>query len=296
MLFIFNPISGKGSICTRLYDIIDIFTKGGYDVLCRPTLHAKESHDIVEQYADWADLIVCGGGDGTLDEVVSAVLAICPDKQVGYLPSGSTNDFANSLAISSILPTAARDITEGENYQCDIGLFNESHFVYVAAFGFFTDISYETDQELKNRIGHLAYILEAGKRLFDMPSYHVTVHSGERTITGHFTFGMVTNARFVGGMRNLVSQDVDMNDGLFEVTLVRTPSTPLELSSILSTLLSRDQERSPFVETFQTDKITLTSEEPIPWTLDGEYGGTVDTVEIKNLYKVLNLVLNRKKK
>ena len=168
LVFIFNPKAGKGKIKTSLMDIVDIFNKGGYEVIIRATQAPRDAYEQVKLYADKVDLIVCSGGDGTLDEVVTGITEIGSKVPVGYIPAGSTNDFANSLFMPKNMLDAASMIMEEQVYRCDIGKFNQQTFAYVAAFGLFTDVSYETSQDLKNILGHLAYVLEGAKRLLDI--------------------------------------------------------------------------------------------------------------------------------
>ena len=171
------------------------------------------------------DLVVCSGGDGTLDEVVSGLMEVDQRVPIGYIPAGSTNDFANSLSISKDMVQAAKDIIEGNLYSCDVGAFDNDSFVYIAAFGLFTDVSYETDQHMKNILGHLAYLLEGSKRIWNVPTYWIKVEANGETFEGEYIYGMVTNAKSVGGFKNLPGQDVRLDDGLFEVTLIKRPKT-----------------------------------------------------------------------
>lgn len=294
MLFIYNPLSGKGLIKNSLSDIISTFTEAGYDVICHPTSSRGDGQRTVEELGDRAEVIVVSGGDGTLDEIVTGMMNSGFSIPVGYIPSGSTNDFAASLGISKDMVTAAEDITLGDLYQCDVGAFNSTYFVYVAAFGMFTHVSYETDQTMKNTFGRLAYLMEAGKEVFNVPSYHIRLDVDGQVSEGNYIYGMITNARSVGGIRGITGNAVDMNDGLFEVTMVRTPLNPLDLSEIISTLLSGDGH-SALVETYKAKKVILEPMEEIDWTLDGEFGDKHKTVVIENKHKVLNLFLNRRR-
>lgn len=294
MLFIYNPLSGKGLIKNSLSDIISTFTEAGYDVICHPTSSRGDGQRTVEELGDRAEVIVVSGGDGTLDEIVTGMMNSGSSIPVGYIPSGSTNDFAASLGISKDMVTAAEDITLGDLYQCDVGAFNSTNFVYVAAFGMFTHVSYETDQTMKNTFGRLAYLMEAGKEVFNVPSYHIRLDVDGQVSEGNYIYGMITNARSVGGIRGITGNAVDMNDGLFEVTMVRTPLNPLDLSEIISTLLSGDGH-SALVETYKAKKVILEPMEEIDWTLDGEFGDKHKTVVIENKHKVLNLFLNRRR-
>ena len=292
LVFIFNPKAGKGKIKTALMDIVDIFNKGGYEVIIRATQAPKDAYEQVKKYADKVDMIVCSGGDGTLDEVVTGITEVGSSVPVGYIPAGSTNDFANSLFIPKNMLEAASIIMNGELYKCDVGRFNHQTFAYVAAFGLFTDVSYETNQDLKNILGHLAYVLEGAKRLLDIKSYHMKVFTETGMIEDSFIYGMITNSRSVGGFKNL-TRDVDMNDGLFEVTLIVQPKDPLELQEIIRNLVVME-DSSDLIYSFKAKKLTIEADEEIAWTLDGEYGGSPVTVEIENLQQALNLYVRNK--
>ena len=200
MLFIYNPNAGTGVLKPKLSDVLDIFVKAGYEVTVYPTQCYHDAMAKAESYTENYDVVVCSGGDGTLDEVVTAMARRKDPVPIGYIPTGTTNDFANSLHISKDLLEAADTAANGVPFPCDVGVFNDDYFVYIAAFGLFTDVSYETKQSVKNVLGHLAYVLEGTKRLFNIPSYHIKItHDGE-TLEDDFVFGMVTNSRSVGGL------------------------------------------------------------------------------------------------
>ena len=263
MLFVFNPKAGKGKIKTHLLDIVDIFNKGGYEVIIRATQGPKDAYAQVKEYADQVDLIVCSGGDGTLDEVVTGIVEVDSKTPLGYIPAGSTNDFANSLFMPKSMTAAASMIMEEQIYHCDIGKFNSQTFAYVAAFGLFTNVSYETDQDLKNILGHVAYVLEGMKQLFEVKSYHLKVTSDELTVENDFIYGMISNSRSVGGFKNLTGKNVDMNDGLFEVTLITNPKNPLELQEIMTALLTAE-DNTDLIYSFKSAHVVIESEEA--WT------------------------------
>lgn len=294
MLFVFNPKAGKGRIKMHLLDIVDIFSSHDYEVIIRATQAPKDAYEKAKEYADSVDLIVCSGGDGTLDEVVTGITEKNSNVPIGYIPAGSTNDFANSLFMPKSMVKAAQMIMEEKLYHCDIGRFNSQTFAYVAAFGLFTDVSYETDQDLKNVLGHVAYLLEGVKRLFDIKSYHMKVTSEEIQVEDDFIVGMITNSRSVGGFKNLTGKNVDMNDGLFEVTLIRHPKNPLQLQEIM-TVLVMAEDNTDMIYSFKSKKLMIETEEEVPWTLDGEFGGDHTYVEIENRHKALNLYLKSTK-
>ena len=199
MLFIYNPNAGTGKLKPKLADVLDIFTKSGYEVTVYPTQKRYDAAEKIQESGSQYDLIVCSGGDGTLDEAVTG-MQLCNCKvPLGYIPAGTTNDFATSLGIPKDILEAAETAVNGTVFPCDVGMFGEDYFAYIAAFGLFTDVSYATDQNVKNVLGHMAYILEGAKRVFNIPSYKIKItHDGE-VIEDEFIFGMVTNSRSVGG-------------------------------------------------------------------------------------------------
>lgn len=292
MLFVFNPKAGKGKIKTHLLDIVDIFSSHNYEIIIRSTQAPRDAYEKAKEYADSVDLIVCSGGDGTLDEVVTGIMEADSSVPIGYIPAGSTNDFANSLFMPKNMTKVAEMIMAEELYHCDIGRFNQKTFAYVAAFGLFTDVSYETDQDLKNVLGHVAYVLEGVKRLFDIKSYHMKVSSEEVQVEDDFIVGMITNSRSVGGFKNLTGKNVDMNDGFFEVTLIVHPKNPLQLQEIMTALVMAE-DNTDMIYSFKTRKLTIETDEEVPWTLDGEFGGNHSYVEIENRHKALNLYLQK---
>ena len=295
LLFVYNPRAGKEMLKPRLSDVLDIFVKAGYEVTVHPTQAYRDAYYQIKEYeVGKYDLIACSGGDGTIDEVATGMMKrremgkdVVP---VGYIPAGTTNDFAKSLHIPRKPLAAADNAVKGVPFPCDIGKFNDSVFVYIAAFGIFTDVSYETDQAVKNVLGHMAYILEGAKRIFNIPSYKIKVEHDGEVIEDEFIFGMVTNSRSVGGFSNMVGKNLVFDDGLFEVTLIKTPKNPIALQEIIAALLI-EQVDTKHMYTFKTKKITFDSVEEIPWTLDGEFGGEQDYVEIENVQKAMEIMV-----
>ncbi len=290
ILFIINPKSGKGSIRNKLLDVTDIFIKAGYDVTIYISQNAGDARKRTTSSADHYDLVVCSGGDGTLDEVISGMMDCREKCLIGYIPSGSTNDFANSLKLPKNIITAAKQITEEHEFPVDIGVFNDDYFVYIAAFGLFTDVAYETNQDVKNVLGHMAYLLEGAKKLTAIKSYHLTAKMNDITVTGDFIFGMITNSTSVGGFHNITGKNVKLDDGVFEVTLVRMPKNLFELQAILGAVLTQTPDDKYFFQTRARD-IVFDFDTPAAWTLDGEYGGDHTHVNIKNDYRALTLLV-----
>ena len=292
-LFVFNPVAGRSEIRTELVDILEIFARESYAVTCYPTKCRGDARNIVRsRQGDYA-CVICSGGDGTLDEVVSGMLEH-PDKPavpIGYIPMGSTNDFALSLGIPVNAKAAARVAARGKAIGCDLGLFNsDTYFTYVAAFGLFTETSYETPQDLKNMFGHMAYFLQGMMDLGKVRSYHFSIESAEFSISDDFVLGMVTNSKSVGGFPDITGDEVDMGDGLFEVTLIKMPTNLLEVGDIIQ-YFNRVTDVSDFVYRFKTSHIVLKSDQRVKWTRDGEYAGTCKKVELTNLRRKLRIIV-----
>ena len=240
LLFIVNPKAGKAAIKNKLLAIIDMFTKADYQVTVYPTQAKKDAVRLVREQASNYDLLVCSGGDGTLDEVVTGIMrASCP-VPIGYIPAGSTNDYAKSLGIPSDNIKAAQNIINGTPFLCDVGIFSDRYFVYIAAFGAFTEVSYSTPQQTKNLVGHLAYLLEGARSLTAIKSYSVAVAYDDELVEGEYIFGMVTNSISVGGFKRFRGNEVQYDDGLFEGLFIKQPKNPLELQAIIGALLMND--------------------------------------------------------
>lgn len=289
MLFIYNPRAGKSQIRSNLLDMIDIFVKAGYEVTAYPTQAQGDGiRAVTERQIGYYDMIACSGGDGTLDEVVTGMMQCEKRLPIGYVPAGTTNDFAGSLGIPRNMDKAARVIVDGRSFRCDIGGFNENIFVYIAAFGLFTEVSYETRQDMKNVLGHMAYVLEGMRKLSKVRSYAMKVTCGDRVIKGDFIFGMITNSLSVGGFKKITGDNVKLDDGVFEVTLIRRPGNPVELNTIMAALLNRNID-TDLMECFTASELQIESEEEIAWTLDGEFGGRHSRVDIRNYKQALEI-------
>ena len=288
MLFIYNPKSGKAQIRSHLVDIIDVFVKGGYEVTVYPTQARGDAIKKTKKKKDKYDIVVCSGGDGTLDEVFTGMMKSKFKVPIGYIPSGSTNDFATSLNLSKNMVQAAEDIVSGDNFAVDVGLFNEDVFAYIAAFGLFTEVTYETDQQVKNVLGHVAYLLEGVKRLATIKTYKLKVTVDDKVIEDEFIFGMITNSHSVGGFQKITGNNVELDDGEFEVTLIKSPKNPIELNRVMAALVDRDID-AECMYCFKAGKVHIESEEEVAWTLDGEFGGSHKEVTVKNLHKSLEI-------
>ena len=282
-MFVYNPVSGKMDVSRNLSEIVEVFSK---DFLVE--IHATDEKGDGYKYIMYNldenhDCLVCAGGDGTLSESVSALIDNGFDMLLGYIPSGSNNDFAKSIGIPYKMKEAAQAIVSGESRRYDAGRFNESCFIYVAAFGLFTEVSYKTDQELKNVLGHAAYIVSGISNLDLNKSYSMRVINGEDVYEGNFIFGMVTNSLSIGGIKNITGRDTKLDDGLFEVTLVRQVNNINDLNDIVSYFILGDRECEAVIH-FTASRLEIISEQEVDWTLDGEYGGNIKEAVIENLH------------
>lgn len=280
--FIVNLIAGKAEIGEHLGEVIEEFNKSDYEVVVHVTQNSMDAI-IAASYAceNDFDMIVCAGGDGTLSQCIQGVIKSNIQIPVGYIPAGSTNDFARSLGIPRITMEAVERITSSKPTLCDIGQFNDSYFTYIVAFGAFTNVTYETSQQIKNIFGHSAYIVSGLMQLTSIRSKHMRIEYDGNVIEDEFIFGMVTNSASVAGLLSM--NDFLLDDGMFEVTLIKKPTNIMHLHQIVSSLINISEEiDKEYIKFFRTNKIVFTSlnNEPITWTRDGEYGGnaSVNTV------------------
>lgn len=289
LLFALNPNAGKGEIRQKLLTVVERFSRAGYDVTVFPTSKAGELPEAIRRMGPEADLVVCCGGDGTLNEAVTGLMGLNPRPPLGYLPAGTVNDFASGLGLPRELETAAEKAVSGAPYECDVGRFGDRYFTYVAAFGAFTDVAYQTSQQTKNVLGRMAYVLEGIKRLPSLKYYHVAAEFEGGSCQGDYLFGMVTNATSVGGLKLLDDGRISMNDGQFELLLIQRPNSLQEAHQVINAVLLHDYS-SPLVVTARTSRITLRCP-GTPWTLDGEFGGAPEAVEIENMHLALRIIV-----
>ena len=297
LLFVVNPKAGRTVIKSELIDILEIFSNAGYRVEVYPTKGQEQTEQFIFENAEKFDLVVCAGGDGTLDNTVGGIMKLERKLKrrihLGYIPCGSTNDYARSLRMSFNPVQAAKDIVEGEICHVDVGRLENTFFIYVAAFGAFTDISYSTPQNLKNALGHAAYVLEASKTLFNLKSYNLKIYFDGEEVEGDFIYGQITNSLSVGGFKNIGSKDMSFSDGLFETVLIKTPATPVELQRIINSLLIDDLQDDMIVFR-KSSRVVIKSSEELPWTVDGEYGGSYKTTSVSNIRKAISMTLKNK--
>lgn len=294
MLFLVNLKAGKEKIKQELGNVIDCFVRNKIDVHIHTTQSVGDATKQVALTALNYDLVVCSGGDGTLNEVVVGMMTLPIEKRIpiGYIPSGTTNDFANSLRLPRNMEEAAEIVVSGESCSIDIGLFNQKSFLYVAAFGLFTEVSYSTPQEIKNNIGRMAYVLEGIKSLANIKSYSLQVSADEEMIEGKFIFGQITNSTSVGGFQMRNPEWIELNDGVFELLLIRFPNNILDLQNIVGALLLQNLD-SEWIVYRKVKCVKIKGEENVPWTLDGEFGGNVESAVIENVHQAISMIVKK---
>lgn len=289
LLFIYNPAAGKAKITSALGEVTALFQKEDWLVTLYATKAAGDAVNAVQELGGSYDRIVCSGGDGTLSEVVTGMIHGGLKQPLGYLPAGSTNDFSKTLRLPANLQKAAAIAAAGEPFACDMGQFNDNHiFVYVAAFGLFTNVAYETPQEIKQILGHAAYVLKGIQSLTDITSYSMTIEHDGVMEEGNFIYGMVSNSVSVGGFQWMKNHDVILDDGKFEVLLVEAPTSLAQLNAIIAALLARTPNEK--VRSFQTSNISFHCNTPVAWTLDGEYGGDHADTYVEILPQVVQMI------
>ena len=289
LLFIVNPRAGKTKSTAPLFDAVAAFSRAGYLVRVFVTEAGGQARDIAAKWGGQYDLVVCAGGDGTLNETISGLMQLEQRPPLGYLPNGSTNDFAASLHLHTTVATAARAVAGGVPYSLDIGRHNDRYFAYVASFGAFTRSSYSASQAAKNALGHFAYILEGLGNLDSLRPYRCAIDADGEHFEGDFIFGAVCNSTSLGGLVKLDPKHVSMDDGTLELLLLRMPKTALDLQNLI-TAMTRMQYDYPGVIFRHVKNVVLTTNENISWSLDGEYAASAPRVEIENLPAAVQLM------
>ena len=290
MLFVMNPYAGMRRANRYVADLLTIFNQAGYEVTAHMTSGTGDAERIVKEKCAQMDLVVCAGGDGTFNETISGLIRSGADVPVGYIPCGSTNDFANSLKLSTNVVQAAKDIVEGVPVRYDVGKFGDRYFSYVASFGAFTKASYSTPQNIKNALGHTAYILEGIQELSQLRPTHVrfALEDGQ-IIEDDFIFGAVSNSTSLGGILTLDPKQVDMGDGMFELLLVRMPKDLIELNDCVWAV-QRQKYNCAMMTFVTTPKLKVYPNPNMSWTLDGERADGAQEIVIENLHHAISLM------
>ena len=294
VLLMVNPMAGRQKIRNELLYVVDTLTKAGYETIIYTTQGKDATRDLLAEKDSQFDRVICCGGDGTFNEILSATMHWDKRPILGYIPAGTTNDFAAGLKLPSDIREAAVNIVRGTPHTVDAGLFNTSYFSYVASFGPFTETSYSTPQNFKNALGHLAYILEGIKEIPAFTPYTVCVEADGQIYKDSYIFCAVSNARSVGGILKISDSLVDLNDGVFEVMMIKMPKTLMDLSAIVTSLTSLNPLKyDPSMFLFlQTKELKITFEQEIVWSLDGERvsGGKEARIAcIKDAFKILTV-------
>ena len=293
LLFVYNPHSGKCQILTHLAEIIDIFTKGGYEVTAHPTQARDDAMETVRRRAADFDLIVSSGGDGTTNETIKGIMESGCNIPVGIIPAGTMNDFASSIGIPKYMPDAARVIAGGTPRYVDIGAFNGRYFTYVAGFGAFTEVSYQTPQEWKNALGKAAYFIEALKHIADIKPHHMKIEYDDGVIEGEFILGLISNSVSVAGYKYYEKKNIKMDDGLFEALLIKSLKNPIELQQVLNALLSKQLDADNMCY-LSSSFLHIISDDDVKWTLDGEDGGFCNDAYMQNIKESLPIICDRR--
>ena len=289
MLFIMNPVAGQKKANKFLSDILLLFSQAGYEIITYMTSGSGSATQAVKAWGGEVDLIVCCGGDGTMNETVTGLLSAGLQTPIGYIPAGTTNDFASSLHLSGNIMQAARDILEGEPVSYDIGRFGDRYFSYVASFGAFTKASYLMPQNIKNALGHAAYVLGGISEISQIHTEHIRMEIDGQPVEDDFLFGAICNSTSIGGILTLDPKQVDMGDGLFEVLLVRSARNVEEIAECIRAVQS--QVYNCAMITFRSaKKVTVYANPDMPWTLDGEREEGHEMVEVENLHHAIRLM------
>lgn len=293
VLLIINPMAGKKKSQPATFEIVEKFSHIGYDFTVKTTTCPGDATNIVKKFGEGFDLVVCCGGDGTLNETINGVMALPSRLPVGYIPTGSTNDLAATLGIPPNIRKATQIILSRSANMLDPGLFNTRYFCYVASFGVGTEISYTTSQTMKNILGHSAYLLNGfviklAHLLRNIKPVHLRVDYDDGIIEDDFFFGAISNASCVAGLFKYDEGDVRLDDGIFEMILVRLVSGAADAFEMLRKIQKREYDGDRLLY-LKTRRAVITGEQAVPWTLDGEYGGEHDTVNFEVVPRAIKI-------
>jgi len=293
ILLIVNPVSGRQKARFMIYRIVNFLSQNNCKTTIFFTIKQGHATELVREHAKDCDRIICCGGDGTLNEVFSGLATIEADIPVGYIPTGTTNDLANALGLASDVKRAIHLALYGAARDLDLGTFNDDkYFSYVASFGAFSKVAYETPQWLKNRLGRASYFFYGLSEIADIRSYRVRVVADGMEIDGNFVYGGVSNSTVIGGLVKLPEGTIRMDDGKFEVMLIKTPKDPLDFHQIIQGLVNQDYNEDS-VLFFTASKVEFSFEMDVPWTVDGEYAGESNKVNISNMQKKVKILVER---
>ena len=290
LLMIVNPRAGRNKSRAPLYDAIAAFSDAGYLVRVRRTAAAGDATRIAAEEGKNYDTVVAVGGDGTLNEVIAGLLQLDEKPYLGYLPQGSTNDFAASLHIPDNPAKAAEAIVRCQPRDLDLGLWNGRSFEYVASFGAFARTSYAASQNIKNAFGHLGYLMEGVKDLDTLRPYHVRITADGEVLDGSYLFGAICNSTSIGGLMKLRDEAVDLNDGKFEMLLIPEPKSVIDLQNLIIALVGQQYDSQGLVFR-HVSHLHIETEEDMPWSLDGEYAASCPVIEISNRRCGLTMLL-----
>lgn len=292
LLFVYNPHSGKSKIKNKLGSIIEKLAEYDWEIRVHPTKCPGDAADVIASQGEKYDYIIVGGGDGTMNEAATGMMKVPVDKRcpIGYIPTGTTNDFATSMSIPKMIDKASDLVVKGTPRACDIGKFNDKYFLYVAAFGAFTEVTYETSQKTKNMLGYAAYLMEGVKSLPSIKEQHLRItYNDVNVVEGDYVLGIISNSTSIAGMKYSDKLNISMNDGEFECILVKNPPNPIEFQLTLGDLIMQNVE-SPRIDYFKFSKAVIESDDKVKWTLDGEYGGEHQKVIVENIMSAINIV------
>ncbi len=291
LLLIVNPCSGRAKMYTELLKVVEVFSYADYLVSVYPTKSRGDATQYVEKLNhDDFDLIVVCGGDGTLNEVIEGIMKSKNDIPLGYIPSGTLNEWSSGLNISRNIETAARDVLNGKKIRLDIGRFNDKYFSYTASFGAFTGASYSTPQEIKNVLGQSAYFFEGIKSLGAIKPIHMKITTDDRVVEGDYLFGAISNSLSVGGIVKYDKTPVGLNDGLFEIILIKNPDNIVKLQPLVDGILKHEFDREG-IEFFRSEKFVIETNEEVAWTLDGEYAKSNGTLNVENIHGAITFIV-----
>lgn len=291
ILIIVNPNAGKGNVQKKIHKIASNFSKQNYLVDIIYTKKDYSASDIINDYKGNLDIVICCGGDGTLNDLINAIMKMEVKPKISFIPLGTMNDFANTVGLFRFKFWLPNNMRNAKHIKIDIGSFNGKYFNYVAAFGAFTMVPYVTKQKLKKVFGKFAYFIVAIRYLAKIKSYNLKIEVDGKVTEGEFIYGSISNSKSIGGFKWFRKREIDIGDGKYEVILIKKPKHKIGIVNVAINILFKRYNNEKHFIYMQGSNIKIIPKTHLKWTLDGEYGGRIKEVEIKNNKQEIELII-----
>ena len=270
-IVIYNPHSGKKARRPFLIEFNNILNQHGYECEIIFTQHKNHACEIMEHLGDDVGLVISVGGDGTFNEVMTGNFKREKRLLLAHIPQGTTNDIGSMFGYNKNMLNNLKDLLNGEVRRMDIGVVNNHPFIYVAGFGKFMNVPYETSRDMKVKFGYLAYLVEGVKSFISKTNlYELEYEVNGEKYKGLYSFILISNANRIAGINNFY-KDVKLDDDQFEVLFCSVKSKK-DIVKSLYYLRTTDINNVPGFYFHKTNNLKIKFTRPLKhgWCVDGE--------------------------